>query len=197
MRGNKGLSKAYNCILDKLEKNNDILCFFDDDTIVSSDYFDTLREFTKQYEYINIFAPIVEDVKGIISPCILDGIQGKRIKKIMDIPKNKISAINSGLAVRLKVFMNYRYDENLFLDYVDHSFIKDVIQNDKTMLCVLPTIIKQSFSDTEKLGIKTDLKRFKSFKKDITYFCKKHEISMWKKILFLQKRRLEIFSKYI
>lgn len=197
MQGNKGLSKAYNHVISKFAVTDDIFCLFDDDTEVTSDYFDTLNEYSKQYKDINLFAPIVRDDNGILSPCILKNLKGKRIKKLDEIPENQISVINSGLAIRLKIFDHYKYDEQLFLDYVDHAFIKDIIHNDKSKICILNTIIKQSFSNSQKPNKEIDLKRFDIFKKDITYFCKKYNISSLYREYFLIKRKLTLFLKFL
>ena len=42
MKGNMGLPKAYNAAIDCINKENSVVCLFDDDTTVPEDYFKKL-----------------------------------------------------------------------------------------------------------------------------------------------------------
>lgn len=198
MQGNQGLSKAYNRVISTLDINDDLLCLFDDDSNVGENYFSTLRKAFEGHKNINLFAPIVKDDVGILSPCMIKGVKVMRISDTRNIPKNNISFINSGLAIRMKVFKNYKYDEGQFLDYIDHAFIHDIISNDGTKVHILEdVIIKQHFSGSEKSSRAADKERFEIFKKDVGYFCKKFSISKWDKEMLLLKRRLSLFIKHL
>ncbi|MHB1314628.1 MAG: glycosyltransferase [Christensenellales bacterium] len=192
MGGNKGLSKAYNAVINKLVKNDDILCLFDDDTTVDMVYFEKLKAAEERYPHIDIFAPIVRDKIGLLSPCIIHGVNVKRAASLQQIPQDAISAINSGLAIRLKIFENYRYDEGLFLDYVDHAFLKDTISHDKSRIHMIDTVIEQHFSGSERMRREAKKIRYKIFKKDITYFCKKYAVPFLYKEKLLLKRKMHL-----
>lgn len=198
MQGNKGLSKAYNKVISTLEKNDDLLCLFDDDSSVGEDYFSKLREAAQVHKDIDLFAPIVKDDVGILSPCIIHGVKVMRIKDTQNLPANNISLINSGLTIRMKVFENYQYDEKQFLDYIDHAFVRDIINNHSAKVYIMEDVmIKQCFSGSEKSSWTADKERFKIFKKDISYFCKRFSISKWDKEMLLLRRRVSLLTKHL
>jgi hypothetical protein len=189
MGGNMGLSKAYNRVISGLEKDENIICLFDDDTRVNNSYFEELRKDAEQYRDIHVFAPVVKDRKGILSPCKFDGAKGIRVKNIDRIPERGISVINSGLAVRLRVFRDYKYDEGQFLDYIDHAFIKDVINNEKSKIHIMNAAIDQNFSASGISNAEADKERFKIFKKDFEYFCVKYGVPPICRRMVLLKRK--------
>lgn len=197
MGGNMGLSKAYNRVISTLEKNDDFICLFDDDTKADKTYFDTLLEDAGRFKDIDIFAPVVKDKKGILSPCVFTGIRGKRVKQLELIPQHRISVVNTGLAVRLKIFRDYRYDEGLFLDYIDHAFVRDITNNDKSKIHIINAVLEQRFSGSEKTKRQDALNRYKIFKKDLRYFCNKYGISSILCRIFLLARRVRIIIKNI
>lgn len=197
MGGNAGLSRAYNRVISALEKDDGLICLFDDDTTIDKAYFDVLKKDASAYKHIDIFAPVVKDKKGILSPCIFNGIRGKRVKRLENIQRRGVSAINSGLAIRLRVFRNYRYDEGLFLDYVDHAFIRDVADNDGSKIHILNISLKQSFSGSESVSKEDILNRYRTFKKDLLYFCRKYGVSIVRCRLFLLARRVHIMIKVL
>lgn len=192
MGGNRGLSKAYNKAIDRIDKNDGLICLFDDDTALGPDYFDTLRADAQACSDIDIFAPIVKDAGGMLSPCIFKGLRGRRAVRLSDIPEKNITAINSGLAIRAKVFKDYSYDEKLFLDYVDHAFIRDTIGHDKSKFCVMNVTLDQQFSGSQRQSHTDALCRYGIFKKDVQYFGKKYgepKLRVW---LLLLRRRLKL-----
>lgn len=147
MNGNIGLSKAYNFALDILkEKNADyIVVWLDDDTNIGMDYFISLQLAVEDLQY-DVFAPIVYGQDGkIYSPNEAGMLRGKLIKESnQSISQHKFNAINSCLAVRLRVYQNYRYDENLFMDCIDTQFFNDLRKNGLNFF-VLPVAIRQNF----------------------------------------------------
>lgn len=197
MGANLGLSKAYNKVISSLDKKEGLICLFDDDTQVGVNYFDSLRKDSDDYESIDIFAPVVRDQKGILSPCKFVGARGVRVKDIDKIPRHGISAINSGLAVRLKVFNDYKYDEGQFLDYIDHAFIRDVINQDKSRIRIMDVVFEQHFSACERTSKKMAIERFNIFKKDFEYYCKKYRVSFFDRTYILLKRRAALALKLI
>lgn len=198
MSGNEGLSKTYNKVLSTLDKRSGLICLFDDDAQVGQNYFDALKKAANEHADINIFVPIVKDRVGILSPCIISGISVSRAKDIESIPEDAISVINSGLAIRLKVFENYQYDEGQFLDYIDHAFIKDTVNHDKRQIYIMDNVeIVQRFSGSEKSSRVADKARYMIFKKDVGYFCEKYGISRLSLMKVLLRRRVSLFIKYL
>jgi hypothetical protein len=129
MHGNKGLSKAYNSALDyiiPIANEEDVVAWFDDDTDVPEQYFDLLNEAIVLDGY-EVFVPLIRGQNGkIYSPNNANFLKNKLVKSIHEINLKKLNAINSCLAVRSKLFVNYRYDEKLFLDSVDQNFFDDL-----------------------------------------------------------------------
>lgn len=122
MYGNKGLSKAYNIAIDVVDA--DILILFDDDTELHKEYFETLNKAVNENPDVDVFAPIVYGQDGVIySPNEFSFLRNHFIKNIhQNVPQEKFNAIASCLAIRRRVFNNYRFDESLFIDQVDQYF---------------------------------------------------------------------------
>ena len=123
MDGNKGLSKAYNVAV-KNAGNSDILALFDDDTEITSDYFRTLRKAIIDYPDIDIFAPIIRGQDGVIySPNEFNFLRNHFISSPdQEVSQDAFNAIASCLAIRMRVFENYHFNEKLFVDQVDQYF---------------------------------------------------------------------------
>ncbi|MGO5054888.1 glycosyltransferase [Holdemanella porci] len=183
MHGNKGLSKAYNMAVDFLQNKQGYVMILDDDTILNEEYYHSIQNLT-----CDIALPIVKSQTSILSPCGMDhyvanGWDGKSEIK-------HISAINSGMVINLKLFKNYRYDENLFLDYVDHHFMMDM-QNKNVQ--VLDCVIHQEFSAEEKTSLESCLNRFRIFKKDSKYFYRNHKLQYF---FIVYKRAVRLIFQY-
>ena len=146
MHGNKGLSKAYNVAVSYAQNKYDIIVFLDDDTDITEEYFLKLDAAIKQHDNADIFAPIILGQDGVIySPCIYHFLKNKFIKTKDDyIPQEKFNAIASCLAVRMKVFSDYRFNETLFIDQVDQFFCYEQRQKGRTFV-KLDVVIKQNF----------------------------------------------------
>lgn len=169
---NIGLSRAYNYIIDRIELNsNNYLLILDDDTILNEDYINEIFGEIEKKQY-DILLPKVFSNGQLISPSTVQ--LGCRIKKIKDVSKvnfNQITAINSGMVIKASVYKNIKYNDEIFLDYVDHTFMKDVRKN-KFKIKILMTSIDQNFSIDEKnADIKKVMTRFKLYKKDFKKYC--------------------------
>lgn len=193
MAGNMGLSKAYNRVLSMLEKSDDLVCFFDDDTTVDVRYFEALAAAAAAHPNIDLFAPVVMDQKGILSPCTISSVACRRVKSADELPSQGVSVINSGLAVRLRVFKNYAYDEGQFLDYIDHAFIRDIASNKLDKIYIMKKVLlQQRFSGSEKQTCSAAIERNRIFTQDFRYFCKKYDVSSLSGYLILLKRSLKL-----
>ena len=173
MGENVGLSKAYNYALSILDNKSedDIVIWFDDDTPVEQEYFDCLKSKVADKRY-DVFAPVIYGQNGVIySPNKSGWLKGKYIKfPEQKIPQNKFNAINSCLAVRLKAYKGYTYDEGLFMDCVDTKLFDD-FRKKKLKFCTLPVKIYQNFF--QRSGNKDVQKYWNRFRiriKDTMYY---------------------------
>lgn len=169
MNGNKGLSKAYNSSINYLKKNNEensLVVLLDDDTHIGNDYFEKMEKASE--DGCDIYLPIVQDQLGILSPSIMRKYRCRRCKRLEQVNEHNICGINSGMAIRESVFKKYQYDEQIFLDYVDHSFMRDM-RRGKKKICVVDTVLYQDFSSITDSYEQT-MTRFQIFKNDINVF---------------------------
>lgn len=177
MGGNKGLSKAYNKALDYLAEKKGIVVWFDDDTNVTQKYFDELeKEYSKKRE-CSIFVPVIQGQDGRYwSPNSVSFFRNKQLKnKDGKIDDSKFNAINSCTAVDLEVYENYRYDERLFLDQVDHKFFEDQ-RNLNRKFDKLDVVIQHNFSTREKKKSIEDVKkRYVIMIPDFLRFCSRNK----------------------
>ncbi len=126
MKGNAGLSKAYNAAVDaSLDK--DILVLLDDDTEVTEEYFKSLEKAAEARRSADIFAPIIYGQDGVIySPNEYNFLKNRLITSPdQEVRQEHFNAIGSCLAIRMRIFKNYRFNEKLFVDQVDQNFFCD------------------------------------------------------------------------
>lgn len=187
MNGNQGLSRAYNTALDWIQKYNPemdgYVILLDDDTSLNEEYLNEVKKVS-----CDIAVPVVKAKNIIISPCRIK----RDIVSQWDGQSNLLdfSAINSGMVISLHLFKNYRYDEKLFLDYVDHQFMKDMKMRD---IQIMNAQLNQSFSGMEVSNQNGDQKRFQLFKADSQCFYKGSPASY---LYVVGKRKLRLAIKY-
>ncbi|MBM9561370.1 glycosyltransferase [Limosilactobacillus fermentum] len=173
MHGNAGLPKAYNHVLDYLTGKEGIVIWFDDDTNVTQKFFDELVSKAELYPKVDIFTPIIEGQDGKFwSPNKARFFKNKQLTNVNDkIRDEEYNAINSCTASRLRVFKNYRYDERLFLDQVDHSFCRDQRELHRKF-CKLNCIIHHNFSTKDIMpSLKDVQKRYSIMIPDFLTYC--------------------------
>ena len=194
--GNKGISKAYNACIDYIKEKGikGIICLFDDDTAVEPAYFESLYKARAKGE--KILVPLIYSANKLISPCVLK--KGHRVIPfeskwaVLNYKGNEISAINSCMAIDTSVFDNYRYDENIFLDGVDHYFISQMHQRG-IEIGVMDYCCNHAFSGTEHPPKQAALTRFKIYAKDYKYILRNEKLSY---IKLVGKRALSLCVKY-
>ena len=195
--GNMGISKAYNACIDYLTSGHetDVLCLFDDDTHLTGAYFDALRR-AKEASDGHIFVPMIFAADQLISPCILQ--PGHRVTTFTDPAEatsytgNDLSAINSCMAIDLCIFKDFRYDENIFLDGVDHYFTCQMRQKDEK-LHTIDYRCDHAFSGTEKPPVQSALVRFGIYAKDYPYILKDNKAAY---LRLVGKRALRLTAQY-
>lgn len=98
------------------------------------------------------------------------------------------------MAISLEIFKNYRYNEEIFLDYVDHNFIRDM-RKQKRKIQIVKTYLQQSFS-SNIYDMKKELARLDIFQKDIQVFYKQ---GIGNRIFYhytMLRRRMKLAIKY-
>lgn len=191
MNGNKGLPSAYNAAIEDIVKlSPGWICLFDDDTFVPAEYFTLLSE-AKRTQKADIYLPLVYDEIGLLSPNIMKKYFCHRANSIDEINIGEISAINSGMVLSSEIFKTYRYDENYFLDFVDHAFMSDMRCLHKKV-AIFNCKLKQNFAANTN-DIASLKKRFKILKKDLRYFYSKLNFGLLYYLYIISKRKIRIF----
>ena len=200
---NLGISKAYNVAIKEIRKTDcQYLLLLDADTDIASEYIEKLQGLLERKE-IDLILPIIKTKKGaIMSPC-KQGKCGffKHYNDIAQIDVNhQLSAINSGMCISRNIWESYQYDEQLFLDYVDHQFMKDFFKRSNKMHIMKDIVLVQDFS-AETDDLRKAKFRYSIQMKDIRYFLRKNKypcyciwIHMWRRKLrlFIKNKKLEV-----
>jgi len=195
--GNVGISKAYNACVDKAVSvsKTGVLCLFDDDTELDPTYFDALKE-ARAGSDRHIFAPLIFAAGKLISPCRLNA--GHRAAMFADAKDaiaytgEDMSAINSCMAIDLSVFEDFRYDENIFLDGVDHNFVRQMYGRGER-LCIMDYRCDHGFSGMEKPPKASALVRFKIYAKDYRYILRDSKCAYYR---LVGRRALHLTAQY-
>lgn len=169
---NVGLSKAYNYVVDKIEKNyNNYLVILDDDTPLTNEYVTQLKSATKEAKY-DVYLPVIYSHNKIISPANVQfNCRIKMLNNLKELKMDKISAINSGMVIRTEVFKEFNYNENMFLEYIDHDFMKK-IRNYKKTVQLMNTTLEQNYSRFQYNKVENELFRFAIYLNDFKIYCK-------------------------
>lgn len=195
--GNMGLSVAYNTAIALLQeqKKQGFLCLFDDDTQVDKAYFDALSSASEQSD-CRIFVPVIHSHGTILSPMRLFPSQRTArfasVEALRAYTGTDLSAINSGMALDLALFDNYRYDERIFLDGIDHLFLRDMKRRGER-IGILPYECEHTFSGDEKPTKEAALARFRIFRADYRYILREHRMVYY---CLTGKRALHLCLQY-
>ena len=170
MQGNRGLPAAYNRAVGAAV--GEWIVIADQDTVFPGNYLQVLEEAAGKTEY-DVLVPVVKAGQKILSPCLKKGsrfvpvetevLTGEAIQKAF--------FINAGLAFRRELLEDpeIRYDEQLFLDFVDFDLVNRLRTRARTKVRFgqLPDVVlQQQFSGTEKRTAEQDLQRFRHFVHD-------------------------------
>lgn len=197
---NGGLAKAYNAgirrIFSEGAAQEDYVVLFDDDSTLEENYFEILEEAIYR-DASDIFLPVVEDGIGIMSPARLQELYCKRIRnqvELLKTPRKKLTGINSGMAVKLEIYKKFSYDEEFFMDYIDHDFILKM-RKKGVFPKLMDTHIVQNFSavtDTKEQAID----RFGRQRKDLQLFYNGKRFGTIVYNYVVIRKRLKLFLKY-
>ncbi|CAN5308764.1 hypothetical protein BH10BAC4_BH10BAC4_04550 [soil metagenome] len=163
---NPGVSQAYNTAFIKAKQLQlKGMLFVDQDTSFPETIFQQYHQSVKEYPECNVFAPLLVDKRGIISPFQVGLTSGKRLKEYTPGEKNlnETHAINSGLLVTLNIFDKCGgYDERLRLDFSDFNFFKR-LQHYTTSIVLVDAECQHEHSSTEKTSIAKAISRFEIY----------------------------------
>lgn len=170
---NVGISKAYNIAIKYTRSNsqfNDDTTYFmllDDDANLKESYFIYLRKTLKKSR-VQIGVPIIKVNNQVLSPARV-GMFG-RISLVNDVSvlsRGNITAINNGMVIKANIFDSIHYNNNLFIDYVDHDFMRQARES-KIKITVFNYVLNHNMSIVdESINEKSRLMRFKIFCSDL------------------------------
>ncbi len=190
--GNQGLSKAYNQAIQALSGKTGHLCLLDDDTHLPDSFFADLQEAIQKAPEKPLYVPILQQNGRIISPNRADLPRRERyfasVEEALSAEPGDVRAFNSCMTIDLKVFGDYRYDERLFLDCVDHAFLRDMRERG-IYPAVVPITCEHGFSGNQKGSLAGAKVRFAIFCRDTrvyyAYDRRQAECSLLRRALHL------------
>lgn len=153
MGGNKGLAAAYNAAISRIGSRIDYLMLLDDDTIIPQDLISGLQRKIAMHPSASVFVPFVLDQAALLSPSRRWSSLFFRLKKRPEAFTRSMSAINSGLVIRLDPENRAKplFDDKMFLDCIDHDFIlRRIRQGDS--IALYPAELRQNFFDGTSRG---------------------------------------------
>ena len=220
MDGNAGLAKAYNAAIRLAENLVDYMLILDDDTGVPDDLFSHLRAGIDSNPDADILVPYVTDQKSLLSPNRRVNCLFFRMRRRPDVFTSRMSAINSGLVIKLRPGAEPYFDEAQFLDCIDHLFIFRQIAGGARIKLYQAQFRQMFFDqapdgkegqegktgqdghdevivpDGQKTREARTLLRFQYFVKDFRYFCKACSLHMWIAEPYLLFRAIKLSIRY-
>lgn len=141
MKGNKGLSRAYNRALNRCD--GEIVCIFDDDTTPDYSY---VNQIESQCVREGVYLPLVKSGERLLSPLNKIGPVITRCRDARRLNLKTCSAFNSGMAISRQVAKSIAYDEHLFLDFVDHAFCRKAHSQGVPFYLLRDVVLQQNYS---------------------------------------------------
>ncbi|MBQ5320645.1 MAG: glycosyltransferase [Oscillospiraceae bacterium] len=187
MGGNKGLSKAYNRALE-IEAEEDYYLILDDDTSLPENFIALVKAHIEKNPDAELLLPIVKAGEAVISPAVLGKWRVRMVRKNEKV--KAFTAINSGMVVKKSLFSEFSYDENLFLEYIDHDLMCYVKDKNKKLHIMENIQLFQSFFGLSNQTREAALRRYNIFKSDFKYFVKKHNRNRFVAALIILKRKI-------
>ena len=187
MGGNKGLSAAYNCIIEELPRLSalDCIIWFDDDTDIKGTYFENLQCTVESNPEAEIFVPIIRGQDGkIYSPNKRGFFKNHLINNTQKkIAMKRFNAINSCMAVKTELYQNYRYDEILFMDMVDQKFCLDASKSNKQFAIINEEVVQNFFQRSQNLSVEKVWNRYRIRIKDFMNYANTDALHRWLGVL--------------
>ncbi len=163
---NAGVSAAYNFANRlSLHEGNRWLLLLDQDTQLSRGSLLQYHKAFNDHPDSVIFAPILRDKKGIVSPFTFRLGGGVRVKSARSgvISLKKYKAINSGLLINSDAFQRAGgYEDSLRLDFSDLAFLRKFQTVDEKLM-IVNTVLQHNFSGSVRQEYQKTLDRFKIY----------------------------------
>ncbi|MHC3376341.1 glycosyltransferase [Ligilactobacillus equi] len=168
---NVGISKAYNFSIRKIIEEFNAVEYFmmlDDDSSLNEEYLNYVTNYIQKHNF-DIAVPIVESNNLILSPCNVNRFgRITQMNKVSNI--SQISAINNGMVIRKTVFDVIMYNENLFVDYVDHDFCRKAREH-SFKIDILDYKLKHNMSVVDNtIPFQSRLQRFRIYVNDLKIY---------------------------
>ncbi len=112
-----------------------------------------------------LFAPLVVDTIGIISPFRFRNGRGMRVSGMHSgfLPLKTFRAVNAGLLISCELFGRVGgYEQEIALDFSDIAFLEKV-QPLCLSLCLVDTTLEQDFSGTSLDDLQATVERFRKY----------------------------------
>ena len=143
MNGNKGISVAYNYGIEQAKGK--IICIFDDDTRPGEDYFSSVRQYMSEDPEC-VYVPVVMSGNRMLSPLKVSGPLVHRTSNVSMLRAKNISAFNTGMVYSREIGTKIKYNESLFLEFVDHDFCRRIKQAGINIMVMRDVILEQDYS---------------------------------------------------
>lgn len=123
---NLSLAVIYNKVIEKYNDSR-VVYIFDQDSLITSDYFTKMNTAINSFPLINLFAPRIFHNKTLLSPSRDVYNISSVINSIAPGIHNSagMRLIMSGIALRPQIINRVRFDENLRLYWIDNKFCFD------------------------------------------------------------------------
>lgn len=185
---NIGISKAYNYVIDR-NKDFSTLTYFvmlDDDAEISGDFFKYLER-ELRVSKLDISVPIIKVGKEIMSPSKVSALgRVKKINDLKEVNQDNITAINNGMVINSEVFNTIRYNDKLFIDYVDHDFMRQARGNGFSIGTLHFILNHNMSSEDTSISEESRLFRFNLYVSDLlTYFSSNDKHNLFGRIQIL------------
>lgn len=162
---NKPLSFVYNNVIEKFLHLQEYkyLVVLDDDSKISPQYFDELKDILRSNNDLDIILPVAKNNDLIISPAKLFFVKGNYFKEIKSgVYKGKLLAVNSGMVIARSFIerINFRYDARL-LSYGTDNYIMNVANSRHAKYYIMNSIFEHgySFYDSDDFDKKAEVFR--------------------------------------
>lgn len=96
------------------------------------------------------------------------------------------------MVIKSEIYKDYKYNENIFLDYLDHDFMREMNRVKKNILVMNDNVLKQDFS-MESNSLEASYKRLCILNHDLKEYYKEDYIMYLYQILAY---KLVMIKKY-
>lgn len=193
MGSNRGIAAAFNRGIEHFRDRVEYIAFFDQDTAGVDRYLSQISDRLHGTQ-VDVLMPLVTTDNLILSPCRRLGPLYRPLRSTGKLPKH-FSCINSGMVVRSSLFETIRFDEELFLDFVDHKFVIDATAAGAHFVAAWDCRLEQDYSRATDT-FEQAASRFRIFAKDARVFHTAKPFGRICVTIILTWRRLSASARY-